>query len=223
MHWEKLKEEFSIRVQEIMNVTQLNRNYDPLVSNFTERCISLFDDFLERLGRGNQTIEEVTGEVDSWNTMLHECLFEVASKVSGNSDSSCESKSDVVEHICSEVGETVDRYIKRTTEKIRGCAAQVPKEKSSPRKSLEEYIIHPNKSKVIEVLGRLLQGKKNKEAVVIIIAAINGGYIIKPTYASVQQQFGDIGTKSNYNRIIGIPDNYADIVTPIKEVLEKEI
>ncbi len=219
----KLKDEFIIRVQEILNVALLNKDYNPLVSNFTERCISLFNDFMERLRRENLAVEDVIGEIDSWNTMLHECLFEVASKASGNLDPSCESKSDVAERICSEVGGAVGRHIKRTTEKLRGCASQVPKEKSSPRKSFEEYIIHPDKSKVIEVLGRLLQGKRNKEAVVIIIAAINGGYIIKPTYASVQQQFGDIGTKSNYNRIIGVPENYADVVAPIKAALEKEI
>ncbi len=223
MYWVKLKDEFSVRVQEILNVTLLNKDYNPLVSNFTERCISLFNDFMERLRRENLAVEDVIGEIDSWNTMLHERLFEVASKVSGNSEPSCESKSDVAEHICSEVGEAVDRYIKRTTEKSRGYASQVPKEKSSPRKSFEEYIIHPEKSKVIEVLARLFQGKRNKEAVVIIIAAMNAGYIIKPTHASVQQQFGDIGTKSNFNRIIGVPENYADIVEPIKAVLEKEI
>ncbi len=223
MYWVKLKEEFSIRVQEIQNVSQLNRNYSLLVSNVTERCISLFNDFLERLRREPLVVEDVVGEIDSWRTILCECLFEVTSKVSGNSDSDCVYKSDVADFVYSEVSEAVGRYIKRVTEKFKEYSLQTPKEKSSPRKTFEEYIIHPGKSKVIEVLGRLLQGKRNKEAVVIIIAAMNAGYIIKPTHASVQQQFGDIGTKSNFNRIIGVPENYADIVEPIKAVLEKEI
>lgn len=47
-----------------------------------------------------------------------------------------------------------------------------------------------------------MKGKKGKEAALTIKVAIQIGWITKPTFKAVENEFGDIGNRSNYNKYI---------------------
>ena len=52
------------------------------------------------------------------------------------------------------------------------------------------------------MLHTKLDGKKGKDASLIVLAAIKKGWLMRPTYAQVKNEFKNIGTKSGYNRYL---------------------
>ena len=47
-----------------------------------------------------------------------------------------------------------------------------------------------------------INGKKGKDAALIILACIKKGWLSKPTYTQVKNEFGDIGSKTGYNKYL---------------------
>ena len=78
-------------------------------------------------------------------------------------------------------------------------------EKASKRgrqsRSFESCLIDDDISK-LEALRNIMNGKKGKEAALVIKVAVKIGWITKPTYQAVVNEFGDIGHRSNYNKYI---------------------
>lgn len=68
-------------------------------------------------------------------------------------------------------------------------------------KSFESCLIDDDISK-LEALRNVMNGKKGKEAALVIKVAVKIGWITKPTYQAVVNEFGDIGHRSNYNKYI---------------------
>ena len=54
----------------------------------------------------------------------------------------------------------------------------------------------------LQRLHAVMKGKKGKEAALTIKVAIQIGWITKPTFKAVENEFGDIGNRSNYNKYI---------------------
>lgn len=54
----------------------------------------------------------------------------------------------------------------------------------------------------LQRLHAVMKGKKGKEAALTIKVAIQIGWITKPTFKAVEDEFGDIGNRSNYNKYI---------------------
>ncbi len=67
------------------------------------------------------------------------------------------------------------------------------------RKLFTDYVVG-DKQKHLEALKKAMNGKKGKEAALIIRVAINRGLITKPTFQAVTDCFGDIGSRSGYNK-----------------------
>lgn len=65
----------------------------------------------------------------------------------------------------------------------------------------ESCLIDDDISK-LEALRNIMNGKKGKEAALVIKVAVKIGWITKPTYQAVVNEFGDIGHRSNYNKYI---------------------
>ena len=57
-------------------------------------------------------------------------------------------------------------------------------------------------------MHRLIDGKIGKDVAIIIGALIDQGVILKPTFKQVENEFGNIGNRSGYNRYINIYKNY---------------
>lgn len=64
-----------------------------------------------------------------------------------------------------------------------------------------------------------MSGKTGKEAALVIKVAIKIGWVTKPTYKAVVDEFGNIGAKSNYNRYIGDKCFTNDEIEGMKSVL----
>lgn len=79
-------------------------------------------------------------------------------------------------------------------------------------------------SKVLELLDKLMEGKKNKGAATVIQAALLAGAIIRPTHGQFCSRYGDnIISETLYNRYVGL--NKKSLVTenlePIMEMFKK--
>ena len=54
----------------------------------------------------------------------------------------------------------------------------------------------------LKKMHTILKGKKGKDFALIIWACIKRGWCNKPTYTQVKEEFGDIGSKTGYNRYL---------------------
>ena len=71
-----------------------------------------------------------------------------------------------------------------------------------PRKAFIDCLIgqtENEKKKRLNRLHKVIDGKKGKTVSLYILIAIEKGWITKPTYTQVKNEFGHIGDKSGYN------------------------
>lgn len=66
--------------------------------------------------------------------------------------------------------------------------------------TFSDRIIAKDKDKVLSKLHSLIDGKRGKNVALVIIASVEMGIIIKPTYKEIQREFGNIGAESGYNK-----------------------
>ena len=69
-----------------------------------------------------------------------------------------------------------------------------------PKETLKDKMIDDAKGKKLQKIHKKMNGKKGKDAALIILACIKKGWMTKPTYAQVAREFGDIGSKTGFNR-----------------------
>ena len=71
--------------------------------------------------------------------------------------------------------------------------------KGRPKETLKDKMIDDANGEKLRMLHTKLDGKKGKDVSLIILAAIKKGWLTKPTYTQVENEFKNIGTKSGYN------------------------
>lgn len=81
-----------------------------------------------------------------------------------------------------------------TTKLIRG--------KGRPKETLKDKMIDDANGEKLKMLHTKLDGKKGKDVSLIILAAIKKGWLTKPTYTQVKNEFKDIGCKTGYNKYL---------------------
>ena len=81
-----------------------------------------------------------------------------------------------------------------TTKLIRG--------KGRPKVTLTDKMIDDANGEKLKMLHTKLDGKKGKDVSLIILAAIKKGWLTKPTYTQVKNEFKDIGCKTGYNKYL---------------------
>ena len=80
---------------------------------------------------------------------------------------------------------------------------KVPKCKGRPKGTLKDKMICENAANMLPKLHQLMNGRKGKEAALIITACIKAGIMTKPTFRQVSDEFGYIGNRSGYNKNMG--------------------
>lgn len=71
-----------------------------------------------------------------------------------------------------------------------------------PKETLKDKMIDDaDESKLLKMHTKI-DGKKGKDATLIILACIKKGWLTKPTYTQVKNEFGDIGSKTGYSRYL---------------------
>lgn len=72
------------------------------------------------------------------------------------------------------------------------------RKKGRQKKSLSAYMINDDNGEKLQKLHQVMKGKIGKSAALIILAAISKGWMEKPTYTQVKDEFGDIGTQQGF-------------------------
>ena len=83
-----------------------------------------------------------------------------------------------------------------TSESHRGR----PKGKGT--KTFKQNILGDNheKDRILKILHSMIDGKKGKDVAMVIFAACTANIILKPTFTQVNNEFGNIGNVSGYNK-----------------------
>ncbi len=71
-----------------------------------------------------------------------------------------------------------------------------------PKETLKDKMIDDANGEKLQQMQKKLDGKKGKDASLIILACIKKGWLTKPTYTQVKNEFGDIGSKTGYNKYL---------------------
>ena len=82
----------------------------------------------------------------------------------------------------------------KTTKLIRG--------KGRPKETLKDKMIDDPNGEKLKILHTKIDGKKGKDVSLIMLAAIKKGWLTKPTYTQVENEFKNIGSKAGYNRYL---------------------
>ena len=86
-------------------------------------------------------------------------------------------------------------------------------------KPFKDYLQNDDGSK-LQTLHDVMSGKGGKEVALVIKVAIQIGWITKPTYKAVADEFGNIGNRSNYNKYINGDKFTSDEIVGIKAKLQ---
>lgn len=92
--------------------------------------------------------------------------------------------------------------------------AQEQKEKPKrgrPTESFASKMIDDAEGEKLKKMHTILKGKKGKDFALIIWACIKRGWCNKPTYTQVKEEFGDIGSKTGYNRYVDSSNMFTDV------------
>jgi hypothetical protein len=75
-------------------------------------------------------------------------------------------------------------------------------------------------NKQCQLLHKLADGKKGRSFALIIKAAVQLGWFVRPPFLAITSEFGDIGSESGYNKQMGLKNDEG--VKPFMNLLEKE-
>jgi hypothetical protein len=98
-------------------------------------------------------------------------------------------------------------YLGRTQSHIKGSQEdktqlQPTREKGRPKETFKDKMIDDANGSKLQKIHTKLDGKKGKDAALIILACIEKGWVMRPTYTQVKNEFGDVGSKTGYNRYL---------------------
>lgn len=82
--------------------------------------------------------------------------------------------------------------------------SQTPKEKGRPAKPFKCNLMgdEEKKAATLKKLHSLIDGKQGKDVALVILAAMKKGWLTRPTYTQVENEFGHIGDKTGYNKYL---------------------
>ena len=118
----------------------------------------------------------------------------------------------------------IAQFLREATERLRNAGANsvVKKEilkRGRRSKPFKDYLQNDDGSK-LQTLHDVMSGKGGKEVALVIKVAIQIGWITKPTYKAVADEFGNIGNRSNYNKYINGDKFTSDEIVGIKAKLQ---
>lgn len=74
--------------------------------------------------------------------------------------------------------------------------------KGRPKETLKNKMIDDADGSKLQKIHTKLDGKRGKDVSLIVLACIKKGWLTKPTYTQVKNEFGDIGSKTGYNKYL---------------------
>lgn len=80
--------------------------------------------------------------------------------------------------------------------------SQPSRGKGRPKETLRDKMINDADGGKLQKVHTVMDGKKGKDAALIVIACMKKGWIQKPTYTQVVEEFGDIGAQQGFTRYL---------------------
>lgn len=74
--------------------------------------------------------------------------------------------------------------------------------KGRPKETLKDKMINDADGSKLQKVHTVMDGKKGKDAALIVLACIKKGWMSKPTFTQVTEEFGDIGTQQNFTKYL---------------------
>lgn len=74
------------------------------------------------------------------------------------------------------------------------------RKRGRPTETLKDKMVNDEDGSKLQTIHTIMQGKKGKDAVLVLLACVLKGWMDRPTYKQVVDEFGYIGSKTGYNR-----------------------
>lgn len=71
--------------------------------------------------------------------------------------------------------------------------------KGRPKETFKDKMIDDADGSKLQRIHEIMKDRKGKDAALIILACMGKGWMFKPTFTQVTEEFGDIGSKAAYN------------------------
>lgn len=105
-------------------------------------------------------------------------------------------------------------------DELHAQTVKKPVKKTKASSPFTEFIIDTPKCKaVLKRLHEIIDGKQPKTCALTILAAIQKGILIQPTYKALSIEFPEIGERKNYQYYLQRKDNYPDDINSIAKGL----
>lgn len=75
-------------------------------------------------------------------------------------------------------------------------------------KPFVDCLLEPDKEQHLNSLHQLIKDRRGKDVALIVKASMQLGWITKPTFSQVQNEFGNVGNKSGYNKYMSLPNAF---------------
>ena len=102
---------------------------------------------------------------------------------------------------------------------------QAKPKRGRPVKTLADIMLNDDAGEKLKKLHTLVDGKKGKDLALIILACVKQGYMTKPTYQQLANEFGDIGSRQAYtnysNEIKFTKSELGGAIKAVKDVMQE--
>lgn len=103
--------------------------------------------------------------------------------------------------------EAIDYIKERFTSKQQAAPrastiSQTTRGKGRPKETFKDKLIDDVNGQKLQKIHLIMKGKKGKDFSLLILACIKKGWLNRPTHTQVTNEFGDIGSKTGYNRYL---------------------
>ena len=108
-----------------------------------------------------------------------------------------------------------------TQEQPAPSPKQGKKGRGKPRKSFSSFVVDQSKADtVVAELKTLIGSKTGNDAYIILAAAVKAGILTRPSYNSVEEEFGHLGASSGFNKLLSQIDAMEKELKPLAEKLK---
>lgn len=94
--------------------------------------------------------------------------------------------------------------------------------KGRPKETLKDKMIDDSNGYKLKRLHLIMNGKKGKDAALVIMACIKKGWMQKPTYNQVKEEFKNIGTQQGFTRYLNTKLFREEEIEGVMKALEKD-
>lgn len=106
---------------------------------------------------------------------------------------------------------------------IKSIAPTISKRsKGRPKESLKDKMTDDSQGYKLKRLHLIMNGKKGRDAALVILACIKKGWMQKPTYKQVEEEFKNIGSQQGFTKYLNTKMFSEDEIEGIMRALEKD-